>query len=88
MTSSARTEKRPAADVGRQAAPADRVTVALIPKAAQELQQLHDRTHLSKTDIVNRAITLYEFIDAQLKAGNEFVIRNPATGDTFQVVLL
>jgi hypothetical protein len=62
--------------------PVDRVTVALIPKAGEDLQRLHDRTGLSKTDIVNRAITLYEFFDAQLKAGNDVIIRDQKTGET------
>jgi hypothetical protein len=62
--------------------PVDRVTVALIPKAGEDLQRLQDRTSLSKTDIVNRAITLYEFFDAQLKAGNDLIVRDPKTGET------
>ncbi len=47
---------------------AERITVALVPKVAEELQRLQDRTSLSKTDLTNRAITLYEFIDAQQRA--------------------
>ena len=62
--------------------PAERVTVALIPKAAGELQELVDRTGLSKTDIVNRAITLYEFFEAQLQAGNDLIIRDRKTGES------
>jgi hypothetical protein len=67
---------------------ADRITVALIPKAAVDLQSLQDRTGLSKTDIANRAISLYEFIDAQLRAGNDLLIRDPKTGQTEIVRLL
>ena len=43
--------------------------MALVPKAAADLQFTHERTRLSKTDIVNRAISLYEFIDAELTDG-------------------
>jgi hypothetical protein len=60
----------------------ERITVALIPKAAADLQHLQDRTSLSKTDIVNRAIALYEFIDAQLHAGQDLLIRDGKTGET------
>jgi hypothetical protein len=67
---------------------AERITVALIPKAGEDLQRLTERTHLSKTDITNRAITLYEFIDAQMRAGRDLLIRDPATGDTQTVVIL
>ena len=56
-------------------APADPITVALVAKAAADLQITHERTHLSKTDIVNRAVSLYEFVDAELRAGAELIVR-------------
>jgi hypothetical protein len=62
--------------------PVDRVTVALIPKASDDLQRLQDKTGLSKTDIVNRAISLYEFFETQLDAGNDLIVRDPKTGET------
>jgi len=66
----------------------DRITVALIVKASEDLQQLQDRTNHSKTDIVNRAITLYEFIEAQLRAGKDILIRDRKTRETQNVVIL
>jgi hypothetical protein len=66
----------------------DRITVALIPKAGEDLQRLQDRTSLSKTDLANRAITLYEFIDAQMRAGRDVLIRDNTTGETQVVRLL
>lgn len=60
----------------------ERITVGLIPKAAEDLQRLQDRTGLSKTDIANRAITLYEFIDAEMRAGRDILIRDSGTGET------
>lgn len=57
-----------------------RITVALIPGAAQDLQQLQERTNLSKTDIINRAITLYKFIDSQLQADRDLLVRDNNTG--------
>jgi hypothetical protein len=60
----------------------ERITVALIPKAAADLQHLQDRSGLSKTDIANRAISLYEFFDAQLREGKEVLIRDPETKET------
>lgn len=65
----------------------ERITVALIPKAGEDLQRLVDRTSLSKTDLTNRAITLYEFIDAQQRAGRDVLIRDPKTGE-IQIVRL
>ena len=65
----------------------ERITVALIPKAAEDLQQLQERSGLSKTDLTNRAISLYEFIDAQLREGKELLIRDPVKKETERVHL-
>ena len=72
----------------RQPQAVERITVALIPKAGDDLQRLVDRTSLSKTDIANRAITLYEFIDDQLRTGRDVLIRDNGTGETQVVRLL
>ena len=74
--------------VARMPTVVDRITVALIPKAGEDLQRLQDRTSLSKTDIANRAITLYEFVDAQIRAGRDILIRDNETGETQVVRLL
>ena len=66
---------------------AGNVAVALISKVESDLQKLRDRTGLSRTDIINRAITLYEFIDEQLSAGNQVHIKDPRTGEVLQVNL-
>jgi hypothetical protein len=64
---------------------ADRVTVALVPKAVGDLQQTVERTGLSKTDIINRAVSLYEFIDGRLSDGAELLIRDGKTGQVEQI---
>lgn len=66
----------------------ERITIALIPKAAADLQKLLERTGLSKTDITNRAITAYEFLEAQISAGKEIIISDPETGDQKSVLFL
>ena len=75
------------ADIARAPQAVDRITVALIPQAGAGLQGLQDRTGLSKTDIANRAITLYEFIDAQMRAGRDVLIRDNAT-EAIEIVRL
>jgi hypothetical protein len=60
----------------------DRITVAVIPDAAADLAALQARTGLSKTDLVNRAVTLYEFTDAQLRGGQDLILRDRKTGET------
>ena len=66
----------------------DRITVALIPKASDDLQRLQDRTGLSKTDIANRAISLYEFIESQFREGRDLIVKDPKTGESQLVRLL
>jgi hypothetical protein len=61
---------------------AERITVALVKKAGEDLQSLQNTTGLSKTDIVNRAITLYKFIESQVQAGKDLYIKDPDTGET------
>jgi hypothetical protein len=59
----------------------ERITVALVPKASADLQHLLESTGLSKTDLVNRALTLYRFVEESLKAGREVIVRDKATGE-------
>lgn len=76
-----------AAEEAARAQAGERITVALIPKAAADLQRLQDSTNLSKTDITNRAISLYEFIDEQTRAGRDVLVRDNKTGE-IQVIRL
>lgn len=55
------------------------VSVALLAKVEGDLESLQDRTGLSRTDIINRAISLYEFIEAQLRVKNDLLIRDHKT---------
>jgi hypothetical protein len=64
------------------------ITVTLIPKAEADLRRLQERTNLSRTDIANRAITLYEFFDAELRAGHVMLARDNKTGTTNLVQLI
>lgn len=67
---------------------ADRITVALVPKAAEDLQRTVDRTGLSKTDIVNRALSLYAYLDERMAAGDELLVRAKNRGQTEIIKLL
>lgn len=67
--------------------PAGRVTVALVPEAAAALAALRERTGLSGTHLVNRAVSLYAFTEQQLAAGREVLLRSP-DGTTQLVQLL
>ena len=58
------------------------ITVALIPSVADQLRCLQKNTHLSATDLTNRAITSYAFLDEQMRAGNDVMVRDNWTGET------
>ena len=63
-----------------------RITVALAAKAIADLRRTVERTQLSQTDAVNRAVSLYEFVDSELSQGAEFILRRD--GRDFLVKLL
>ena len=60
----------------------EHLSVILIPTVAGDLRRLRRRTRLSTTDLANRAITSYEFFDAQLRAGRDVIVRDNGTGET------
>jgi hypothetical protein len=55
----------------------DRVNVVLTERAAQAIAKIQKRTGLKKVEIVNRALSIYEYIDAEMRTGNELVVRDP-----------
>jgi alpha-galactosidase len=67
---------------------AERITVGLIPKVVRELDDLQSSTGMSKTDIVNRAVSLYRFLAEQLEHGEEIRLYNPDTKVSQRVHLI
>ncbi|HSV64610.1 MAG TPA: hypothetical protein VLJ59_01720 [Mycobacteriales bacterium] len=59
---------------------ANRITVGIIPTAWAALQKLMARTQLNRTDVVNRAISVYAMVDEHTQKGYELVFRDPRTG--------
>jgi hypothetical protein len=57
----------------------ERPCSALIAKATDDLRRTHERSGLSNTDIVNRAVSLYEFMDSGLAAGDEIILGHKVT---------
>jgi hypothetical protein len=58
----------------------NRITVGIIPKVWTELMRLMSSTTYNRTDVVNRAISVYAMVDDNLRDGYELVFRDPATG--------
>jgi hypothetical protein len=52
-----------------------RITVGLIGKAARDLRRTQQRSGLGLADIVNRAVSLYEFVDSHQAAGDQILLR-------------
>jgi hypothetical protein len=65
----------------------EEITVLLVSKVVDDLQRTQKRTDLSKTDIVNRAITLYDFLDGEQDSGAELLLRR-RDGSTHLVELV
>jgi hypothetical protein len=61
--------------------------LALISKVATDLAQTCTRSELSPTDIVNRAISLYEFLDEERTRGAQMLLRR-RDGSVFLVELM
>jgi hypothetical protein len=51
------------------------IPLALISRVATDLAQACRRNELSPTDVVNRAISLYEFLDEERTRGTEMLLR-------------
>lgn len=63
-----------------EAAGINRITVGIIPKAWTALHRLMASTRLNRTDVVNRAIAVYDLVDSNTRDGYELVFRNRTTG--------
>jgi len=55
----------------------DRFSVSLSPRTVEDLQTLKELTGMPKTDIINRGIGLYAFVQQQLAAKQELLLRGP-----------
>lgn len=54
-----------------------RLTVNLTPKSDAALTNLAERTDLNRTDLVNRALQLYDYVDKATEAGHQLMLRRP-----------
>lgn len=63
-----------------------RLNVPLIPKAAEALARLEDRTSKSKADVINRALQLYDFVESERAQGHSLAVVD-ADGRTAPVTM-
>ena len=62
------------------------IEVALVAQADEDLTEAMRLTGLSKTDVTNRAISLYRFVEAELRSGGELLLRT--SQGSFKVKLM
>ncbi len=60
------------------------ITVPLSSRAATNLARTRERGELNQADIVNRAILFYDFVDEEITAGAELLLRRH-DGSTYLV---
>jgi hypothetical protein len=67
--------------------PMHKVTVNLIPKAWAAAEGTAERLRLTRTDVINRALQAYAYLEEQAAAGSEVLVRHP-DGTVRQVMFL
>jgi hypothetical protein len=55
----------------------ERYSVTLVPPAVQAIAELTESTGLSKADVINRAVQIYAYLDAQTRSGSDLLLRQP-----------
>jgi|SRR5260370_42305593 len=72
----------------RDGSPLERVTVNLVARASAALQRLSDRTGDSRTDIINRAILVYDFTNEITSRGGAIYVRESKSSELQLVKVL
>jgi hypothetical protein len=55
----------------------ERYSVTLVPPAVEAIAELTASTGLSKADVINRAVQIYAYLDAQTQGGADLLLRPP-----------
>jgi hypothetical protein len=67
--------------------PVRTITIKLSPEVVQQLGELCVRHGLSRTDVINRSFTLYEWVEGIMASSElDLLVRDPETGDVMQLV--
>jgi hypothetical protein len=57
--------------------PSERYSVTFVPPAVEAIANLTDGTGLSKADVINRAVQIYAYLEAQKRRGVDLLLREP-----------
>ncbi|WP_106399484.1 ribbon-helix-helix domain-containing protein [Actinocorallia populi] len=66
----------------------ERITVNLTPKTTLALDELVKRSGDTKTDTINRALQLYEFLDGVIRDGGKVYVQEPGSDEPERVRFL
>ncbi|MFF9129262.1 MULTISPECIES: hypothetical protein [unclassified Streptomyces] len=56
----------------------ERYSVTLVPPAVEAISKLVEATGLTKTDVINRAVQVYAFLEERMKEGDDVLLRSPS----------
>jgi hypothetical protein len=65
-----------------------RVTVNLTPKSANSLEHISRTTGLSKTDVINRSLQVYQVVEELLDKGKGSILIKHPSGELERVYIL
>jgi hypothetical protein len=65
-----------------------RITVNLVARASEALQRVSQRTGDSRTDTINRAIQIYDYLDDVISRGGDVYVRESKDSDLQLVKIL
>ncbi|MFF3269406.1 hypothetical protein ACFYWU_00505 [Streptomyces chrestomyceticus] len=54
----------------------ERYSITLVPPAVEAVNLLTAATGLTKTDVINRAVQVYAFIEECIREGSDVLLRN------------
>ncbi len=65
----------------------ERYSVTLVPPAVKAIADLMEGTGLSKADVINRAVQIYAFLEAQTQDGTALSLKRPdGTSERLHIV--
>lgn len=70
-------QDRAAATAGRGQGALERVTVNLTPRAGHALEATVQRTGDTKTETINRALQVYNYLDELMHSGGAVYVQDP-----------
>jgi hypothetical protein len=59
--------------------------IGLVQEAADALRELEERLVLGRSDVVNRALQVYNAVDQEQADGKQLLLRDRKTGEAYEL---